>query len=229
MIDIGNFEKDNLKDNFYEIMMDFPFAKDSESKKTILQKAMFYAEKIPEFKGWPHNDQAFWNAEAFMWNFKIDKELRQEIKNELAFRVGEKNLDLGAGNIVYTPNNTALDYSPEMLQMNDSKEKILHDLEKPLPFSTESFDSATAVFALNYIQNIPQLIKEVHRILKLNGMFTIVQPHEVNDLYYIHVKNHYDESALRILLKRSGFRTDSFTKTCNNKQITFFFCEKKFG
>ncbi|MCK4589354.1 MAG: class I SAM-dependent methyltransferase [Nanoarchaeota archaeon] len=228
MFDVSEFEKENLKDNFYEIMMDFPFAKDSESKKRILQKAMQFSEKIPEFKGWPHNDVAFWNAEAFMWSSKIDSELRQDIKNELAFRVGEKNLDLGSGNVVYTPNTISIDYSPEMLEMNDNKNKILHDLEKPLPFATESFDSITAVFLLNYIKNIPQLIKEARRVLKLNGKFTIVQPQEVNDLYYLHVKNNYDENALRILLKHAGFRTDSFSKTFNNKKINFFFCEKKF-
>ena len=48
MFDVSEFEKENLKDNFYEIMMDFPFAKDSESKKRILQKAMQFSEKIPE-------------------------------------------------------------------------------------------------------------------------------------------------------------------------------------
>lgn len=227
MFDASQIEKENLKDNFFQLMMEFPYLKDPEQKKALLQKAYGFAEKIPEFKGWPHDSVAFWNTEAFMWNSKIDKELREAIKHELVFRVGEKNLDLGSGNIVYTPNTISLDYSPEMLIMNDNPNKVLHDLEKPLPFEPETFDSVTAVFVFNYIQNVINLIKEIKRVLKLNGKLTLVQG-QANDLYYLHVKNNYSEPDLRILLKKNGLATDSFSKIINNRKITFFFCEKKF-
>lgn len=227
MIDVRGFEKENLKDNFFQLMIEYPYLKSREKKKVLLQKAMNFAERIPEFKGWPHDDKSFWNAEAFMWNTKIDKELRQAIKNELVFRVGEKNLDLGAGNIVYTPNTVALDYSSEMLKLSDAPTKVEHNLEKPLPFGDGMFDSLTAVFVLNYIENIHGLINEMYRVLKLGGKLSIVQPSSVNDLYYLHVKNEYTESDLRILLKKAGFITDSVSKTVNNKNVVFFFCEKK--
>jgi len=227
MFDASQIEKENLKDNFFQLMMEYPYLKEPKTKKRLLQKAAGITERIPEFKNWPSNDKSFWNAEAFMWNSKVDSQLRQEIKNELAFRIGEKNLDLGSGNIVYTPNTVSVDYSPEMLRTNDNKKKILHDLEKPLPLETESFDSVTAVFIFNYIRNLPQLIKEARRVLRTGGKLTIVQPEEVNDLYYLHVKNHYREPELKILLKRSGFITDSRTKKINSKKVTFFFCEKK--
>ena len=94
MFDMSQFEKENLKDNFFQLMMEFPLLKDSPTKKELLQKAMKFANQVPAFKGWPHDDKAFWNAEAFMWNNKIDRELRETVKNELAFRIGEKNLDL---------------------------------------------------------------------------------------------------------------------------------------
>jgi len=226
MFDMSKFEKENLKDNFFQLMMEYPYTKDSESKKKILHKAMGFAEKIPEFCGWPHDDVAFWNAEAFMWQTKIDKELREEIKNELVFRIGKNNLDLGSGNIVYTPSTISVDYAPEMLELNDNPNKVKHNLEEPLPFDTESFDSVTSVFVFNYIKNINGLIKEIYRVLKVGGKLTIVQPDEVNDLYYLHVKNDYGESGLRILLKKF-FRVDSFVKEVNNKKVVFFFCEKK--
>ena len=82
-------------------------------------------------------------------------------------------------------------------------------------------------FVFNYIKNLPMLINEVSRILKVGGKFTVVQPSEVNDLYYLHVKNDYREGDLRILLKREGFKVDSFSKMFNKKKITFFFCEKR--
>ena len=226
MFDMGEFEKENLKDNFFQLMMEFSFLKDSESKKKLIQKAMGFANRVPEFRGWPHDDKAFWNAEAFMWKTKIDKEIREAIRNEIVFRIGDKNLDLGAGNVVYAPHTVALDYSPEMLKFSEAPVKIEHNLEKPLPFNSEMFDSVSAVFVFNYIQDISGLIREIHRVLKAGGKLTIVQPAEVNDLYYLHVKNNYAEPDLRILLKRAGFITDSFTKKFNKKKITFFFCEK---
>ena len=227
MYNLDEYKKENIKDNFFQLMMDYHYLKDPREQKKVLQKAMAFAKQVPEFKGWPQDDKAFWNAEAFMWNSKIDKELRQAITQVLKPRVGQKNLDLGSGNIVYTPNTISLDYSPEMMALNPNPDKVQHDLELPLPFPTQSFDSATAVFVFNYIKNIPQLISEIKRVLIANGKLTIVQPQEVNKLYNLHVKNNYDEASLRVLLKKSGFRTESFSRKIGNNKVTFYFCEKR--
>ncbi|MFC1801384.1 class I SAM-dependent methyltransferase [Nanoarchaeota archaeon] len=228
MYNMDEFKKESLKDNFFELMMEYPYAKDPERKKQIINKAIKFTNQIPEFKGWPQDDKAFWNAESFMWHSKINKELRKTIQNELSKRTGQKNLDLGSGNVAYT-NSTVVDYSPEMLDQNPNPDKVLHNLEEPLPFDTESFDSVSAVFVFNYISNVPNFIKEIKRVLITNGKLTIVQPEKVNHLYNLHVKNNYDEASLRVLLKKSGFRTESTTKKIGNNQITFYFCEKKFS
>lgn len=45
-------------------------------------------------------------------------------------------------------------------------EKVVCDLEKPLPFEDDSFDVATSFFVLEHIENLKWLFGEVYRILK---------------------------------------------------------------
>lgn len=139
-----------------------------------MEKLKKDAEKVKWAKGWPEDKEAFWNAEAFMWNYKIKREKRLLISNELKFLSRGRNLDLGCGAYSYLP-SVGFDMSKKMLQFNDAcHEKVVGDLEKVLPFADSSFDSATAMFLLNYVANYKQLLQEIQRILKHNGTFVMV-------------------------------------------------------
>jgi hypothetical protein len=118
----------------------------------VVGKLKNLSEKISWAEGWPGNKKSFWNAEAFMWEHKIEKEKRELIKKELSYLQG-KNLDLGCGTYSYIP-SIGVDISEKMLQFNENcTEKIIVDLEEKLPFENNSFDSVTAVFFLNYVEN----------------------------------------------------------------------------
>ncbi|MBI2665843.1 class I SAM-dependent methyltransferase [Candidatus Woesearchaeota archaeon] len=83
-------------------------------------------------------------------------------------------MDLGCGAHSYIP-SVGLDISPKMLQFNDNcSKKIVGDLEKKMPFEDEVFDSVTAIFLFNYIVNYQQLLQEIYRILKKNGVLVAV-------------------------------------------------------
>lgn len=116
-------------------------------------------------RGWPDDTVAFWNAEAFMWSRKIEKKTRDIITQDLAHLSG-KNLDLGCGAFSYVK-SVGFDISPKMLDFNDRcEEKIVGSVEEPLPFPDNSFDSCTAIFLLNYVNNYHQLFSEIHRLIK---------------------------------------------------------------
>jgi len=125
-------------------------------------------------KGWPVDMRAFWNGEAFMWRRKIDVRLRSVIANELsAFNTG-RNLDLGCGAFSYVP-SVGFDVAEKMLQFNDQcAEKVVGDLNVRLPFGGGCFDSVTAVFVLNYVENLAGLLCEVRRVLRESGRFMVV-------------------------------------------------------
>ena len=140
----------------------------------VVEKLQDVAGRVSWAVGWPKKKDAFWNAEAFMWKHKIDKEKRKFIIEELAFLSG-RNLDVGCGAFSYVDGSVGFDLSSKMLDFNEEcSEKIVGDLEGELPFTSGSFDSVTAVFVLNYVEDYVGLFSKVKRVLKDGGNFVMV-------------------------------------------------------
>ena len=177
-------------------------------------------------KGWPDNGHAFWNAEAFMWSKKIDKTVRRLIEDELAIlpkKRNYQNLDLGCGAYSYLP-SVGFDLSEKMLLFNERcAEKIIGNLEEKLPFADASFDSVTAIFVLNYVQNYNQLFCEIKRILRVDGQFVmILSATPINNWQRQKEVNGFNVQEWISLLKVVGFDVE-----LNNKDnLLFFKCRK---
>ena len=181
------------------------------------------ASKVSWAKDWPENNQSFWNAEAFMWQHKIDKQKREFIIKELSFLEGKNNLDLGCGSYSYIK-STGVDFSSKMLDFNDNLIlKVKANLEQTLPFKEAEFQSATAIFLLNYIQNYSLLISEIHRVLINNGIFVMMlsaQP--INDWQRQKEVNTFDADKWVKILQNSGFKV-AFSE---EESLWIFKCEK---
>src|SRR3989344_2218998 len=162
------------EDDFLSGLLELQYGVDVKAKLKKLAKDVSWAGY------WPENKVSFWNAEAFMWNHKISKEKRNIIRHELAALTG-RNLDLGCGSYSYL-SSVGFDLSKKMLDFNDNcYDKIVGDLEQPLPFKPK-FDSVTAIFVFNYVKNYRQLLNEIFRILKDQGIFVMVlSSSSVND------------------------------------------------
>ncbi len=178
-------------------------------------------------KGWPDNNHAFWNAEAFMWSKKIDKTVRKIIEDELAFlqkKRDYRNLDLGCGAYSYLP-SVGFDFSEKMLQFNERcTEKVSGNLEEKLPFADASFDSVTAVFLLNYIRNYNQLFNEIKRILRDGGLFVMVLSVDlINEWQRQKVVNCFNAQEWIFILGVGGFDV----KWVNKDNLLFFKCRKE--
>ncbi|MBI4152590.1 class I SAM-dependent methyltransferase [Candidatus Woesearchaeota archaeon] len=182
------------------------------------------ALSVPWASGWPEEKKAFWNAEAFMWSRKINKEVRTVIGQELAALTGKQNLDLGCGAYSYVP-SVGFDLSEKMLDFNENcTEKVLGDVEKKLPFPKESFDSVTAVFLLNYIQKHEQLFREIRRILKEEGRFIMVlSAHHVNPWQRQKEVSSFGKEKWLMLLQEAGFEVT--VKEEGN--LLFYLCVKR--
>jgi ubiquinone/menaquinone biosynthesis C-methylase UbiE len=180
------------------------------------------ADQFPAYQGWPENPKSFWNAEAFMWSHKINKEIRAIIKTELQ-KLSENNLDLGCGAYSYIP-STGFDLSEKMLNNNENcHKKIIGNLEKELPFLAQSFQSITAIFVLNYINNYHQLLTEIHRILINQGTFVmILSTNNLNQLHQRQQKNKFTCRQWQELLQKH------FQVTLKQKSnLLFFTCTKQ--
>ena len=85
----------------------------------------------------------------------------------------------------------------------DSKAGIIIDLEKPLPFRNDSFDVVISINSFNYVENSRQLLSEVNRILKTDGVLVCVVDNE-NSTSQPYV---WQERYLDRLLKVTGFHS----------------------
>ncbi|MBS3116375.1 class I SAM-dependent methyltransferase [Candidatus Woesearchaeota archaeon] len=187
----------------------------------VTDKLSRLAPHVSWAKGWPHNLQAFWNAEAFMWSRKIEKQHRDLIAKELGILKTGKNLDLGCGAYSYIP-SVGFDVSPKMLDFNEQcYAKVIGDLEKKLPFKNQEFASATAIFVLNYILNYQLLLPEIKRVLAPKGIFVAVLYNgEINDWQRQKEVNTFGKKEWKKILEEHGFKV----KISEKAKLLFFHC-----
>lgn len=191
--------------------------------ENVQEKLKRLSMKIPWAKNWPENNKSFWNAEAFMWSFKIDKIVREVISKELSSLQG-KNLDLGCGAYSYLP-SIGFDFSEKMLKFNTNCiKKIVGSLEEKLPFRESSFDSITAIFVLNYIKNYSLLLSEIFRVLKDDGNFiAVLYSKNINPWQRQKEANSFVREDWGRLMGNHNFTVDCYQKD----NLCFFRCKKK--
>jgi ubiquinone/menaquinone biosynthesis C-methylase UbiE len=136
---------------------------------------------------------------------------------------GQHNLDLGCGSYSYL-DSVGFDLSPKMLDFNGNlSRKVIGDVEKKLPFKDQEFDSVTAIFLLNYVQNYSSLLKEVARVLKEKGHFVMVLSSKpINDWQRQKEVSSLSSSAWSTELKKSRFKVKFEVKD----KLYFFKCRK---
>ena len=88
---------------------------------------------------------------------------------------------LTAGAIV-----TAIDRSPAMLDVAASRlgeraTVLQHNIEDPLPFPENTFDTVTAGLVLHYLPDWRALLAEVHRVLRPHGRLVASVHHPLTD------------------------------------------------
>ncbi len=132
-------------------------------------------------------------------------------------------LDVGAGNCQYSEwikscipdaQITAIDHIAFTPRTDISFE--CQNLEHPLPYNNESFDTIIAFDILEHINNVDLLIKELYRVTKPGGIIIGSVPHD-NDqflpaynLTFYHRsdvthKRYYLPETLTTALKKEGF------------------------
>jgi len=216
-----------LRHSFFKMKMDaetefFTGMMELHHGLQVEQKLKLVAEKVSWARGWPENTTSFWNAEAFMWKHKISKEKRDLITRELGFLIGRKNLDLGCGTHSYILSAVGVDISEKMLLFNDSCQgKVVGNLEETLSFKKNSFDSVTAIFVLNYVQNYAELLKEVTRVLIPGGVLVMVlSAAEINEWQKQKQINSFTSRRWVYVLEKARFTVDFYEK----EGLWFFKC-----
>ena len=116
---------------------------------------------------------------------------RQRTLNALRLRPGEKAADMGCGPgflveeiaraVGPKGHAVGIDNSPQMLTMTRSRNEVLPQASvveatlQQLPFDDDTFDAMACIQLLLFIADIPQGLREMHRILKPDGRIAIIE------------------------------------------------------
>ncbi len=116
---------------------------------------------------------------------------------------GMQILDLGCGSGWYAEQLvsvgamvTAIDISERMVELTQRRlqgkcQVIRANLEESLDFlSKNNFDIVIAPLVIHYIQNLNDFMKEIARVLKLQGLF-IFSTHQPHSSFYLRKLNNY--------------------------------------
>lgn len=74
------------------------------------------------------------------------------------------------------------------LKSNPFTSLIVTDLDYGLPFRDSAFDIVTAIEVIEHLFNIGLFVREIHRVLKSNGIFLMTTPnveHILSRLYFL--------------------------------------------
>lgn len=157
-------------------------------------------------------------------NYLIRKRLYQAIA-ELAPRLTGRMMDFGCGQKPYrllfsVDEYIGVDYdNPGHSHVNESID-VFYD-GQTIPFEDETFDSIFSSEVFEHVFNLPDILKELHRVLKPGGQMLFTCPfsfceHEVpNDFA------RYTSFALQHLLKQNGFEVVEQRKTGNSIEAIY--------
>ena len=104
---------------------------------------------------------------------------------------GKCTLEIGAGtgtHLPYEPDGeyVSLEASAELaaqIPRRDGLSVVIGDCEQRLPWDDNSFDRVLAIHLLEHLYNLPAALDEVARVLRPDGVFSVVIPCEGGRFY----------------------------------------------
>ena len=104
---------------------------------------------------------------------------------------GKRTLEIGAGTGTHLPYEPAGEYVAleasrelaDQIPRRDGLTVVVADCEKRLPWDDGSFDRVLAIHLLEHLYDLPRALDEVARVLRPDGVFTVVIPCEGGSLY----------------------------------------------
>lgn len=139
--------------------------------------------------------------------------IRRELLKKVATyapQLSGKLLDFGCGEKPYkslfknVTDYIGLDFENEGHSHKNEQIDFFYDGKK-IPFDNESFDSIFTSEVFEHVFNLPEILPELNRILKVDGKILITCPFVWNEHEIPHDYARYTRFALEDLLKKNGF------------------------
>lgn len=140
--------------------------------------------------------------------------IRRELLKKVATyapQLSGKLLDFGCGEKPYkslfknTTEYIGLDFENEGHSHKNEQIDFFYDGKK-IPFENESFDCIFTSEVFEHVFNLPEILPELNRVLKLDGKILITCPFVWNEHEIPHDFARYTRFALKDLLEKNGFK-----------------------
>lgn len=147
----------------------------------------------------------------------IRKELLKKV-NTYAPQLNGKLLDFGCGQKPYKSLFTnvteyiGIDFENPGHSHKNEQIDFFYD-GKSLPFGSNSFDSIFASEVFEHVFNLSEILPQLNRILKPNGLLLITCPFVWNEHEVPHDYARYTQFALTDMLTKNGFKILTIDKT----------------
>jgi len=179
--------------------------------RRILEKIYLKEEVNPKIIG------------LFLPGYFMAKQLYRNMLN-LAPKLGGRLLDIGCGTKPYEFMFNVDEYIG--IEIDDEGRKnhthadFLYDGEV-MPFEDKSFDSALSSEVIEHVFNPDTLLKEVNRVMKMNGIFLMTTPFfwEEHGQPYDYAR--YTSFGLEYILDKNGFEVIEQKRCCNGIEVVF--------
>lgn len=142
----------------------------------------------------------------------------------LAPQITGKVLDVGCGNKPYTSLYSAQEYVGLEIDSPSNRKKKLADQfydGKEFPFLSDIFDSVVSNQVFEHVPNPEQVLNEVSRVLKVNGLLLITVPFVWDEHEQPYDFTRYSSFGIRAILERHGFEILELRKSVDDIRIVF--------
>ncbi|RYD98296.1 MAG: class I SAM-dependent methyltransferase [Sphingobacteriales bacterium] len=134
-------------------------------------------------------------------------------------------LDFGCGVKPYEPlfevtEYIGVDYAGEGETYPKNKVDFLYD-GKTLPFADEHFDGVFTTEVAEHIFNLPEILIEVHRVIRPGGLLLLTCPFTMPEHEMPNDYARYTSVSIKYVLEQSGFSVLESTKTGNFVESIF--------
>lgn len=174
---------------------------------------------LKRFEQWRHHQHFCPSALGIFVNpaFIVRRGLYRIIR-ELAPAMTGHLLDFGAGSAPYrhlfrnAETYTTVDIEESGHEDSDKVADHFYD-GKTLPFSPASFDGVFSSEVIEHIFNLPEILLEIHRVLKPNGRLLLTAPFVWDEHEIPYDFARYTSFGLPHLLQEAGFEVEIQLKT----------------
>lgn len=145
------------------------------------------------------------NRSALGWRYR-----KYYLYPRIGRHIHGQTLDVGCGIgdfLAYRPTAIGVDINPKTVEWCRSRGLSAHLMHRDtLPFSQDSFDSAVLDNVLEHLESPKNLLREIHRVLRINGTLVVGVPGRKGYTSDSDHKVFYDMNCLVETLLASDFR-----------------------